>query len=168
MNGKITGRVRTGTTSSEEAGRLIGRSFQERTGRFVIVLSLILLCGAADGSWLKHVPDADRALANPLSGQPDASTAGAKLFSDHCISCHGKDAMGHGKKPALRSGRVQHATDGELFWLLKNGNLARGMPSWSKLPEASRWQIIAYVKTLGMVSAPSISLPPAKNRLQGK
>jgi mono/diheme cytochrome c family protein len=45
---------------------------------------------------------------------------------------------------------VQGATDGEIFWLLKNGNLGKGMPTWSnKLPEQTRWQVIAYVKSLG-------------------
>jgi hypothetical protein len=52
-------------------------------------------------------------------------------------------------KPTLRSDRVQHATGGEMFWLLKNGNLAHGMPTWSALPEPSRWQIITYIKSLG-------------------
>jgi hypothetical protein len=37
---------------------------------------------------------------------------------------------------------------------LKNGNLAKGMPSWSALPEPTRWQVIAYVKSLGPSSNP--------------
>jgi hypothetical protein len=49
----------------------------------------------------------------------------------------------------LRTDEVQNAADGEIFWLLRNGSLRRGMPSWSALPEPSRWQIIAYVKSLG-------------------
>lgn len=117
--------------------------------RFAIILLAILLCAAADGSWLKHVPAADRARVNPYAGQPDAIAAGARLFADHCAECHGPDALGRGKHPSLRSERVQGATDGEIFWLLKNGNLSRGMPNWSALPEQSRWQIIAYVKSLG-------------------
>ena len=46
--------------------------------------------------------------------------------------------------------RVQNAKDGEIFWLLRNGNLGKGMPSWSALPEPSRWQVITYVKSLGV------------------
>ena len=114
---------------------------------------------AADGSWLKHVPAADRARPNPYEGQADAIAAGGKLFADHCSPCHGDDALGRGKRPSLRSDRVQQATPGELAWLLRNGNLAKGMPSWSALPEASRWQVIAYVKSLGP-SAPEAP-PPA-------
>jgi mono/diheme cytochrome c family protein len=105
---------------------------------------------AADGSWLKHVPDSDRARQNPFAGQADAISAGHLVFEDHCAKCHGPDALGRGKRPSLRSTRVQGATDGEVFWLLKNGNLGKGMPTWSSLPEPTRWQIIAYVKSLGV------------------
>jgi len=115
----------------------------------VVVLAVAMACVAADGSWLKHVPDADRQRGNPFAGQAQAKEAGGRLFSDHCAKCHGEDALGRGKRPSLRSDRVQHATDGEIFWLLKNGNLPKGMPTWAALPEPMRWQIIAYVKSLG-------------------
>ena len=59
------------------------------------------------------------------------------------------DATGRKKKPSLRSDRVQRATDGEIFWLLKNGSLKHGMPSWSAMPEPMRWQVVTYVKSLG-------------------
>ena len=81
--------------------------------------------------------------------QSDAIAGGSRLFADHCSKCHGEDALGRGKRPSLRTEEVQQASDGELFSLLKNGYLKKGMPSWSALPEASRWQLIAYVKSLG-------------------
>jgi mono/diheme cytochrome c family protein len=115
----------------------------------VLGLTTALFCSAADGSWLKKVPDADRKRVNPFEGQADAIEAGGRMFADHCAQCHGPDAMGHGKRPSLRSDRVQHATDGEIFWLLRNGNLSKGMPTWAALPEPVRWQIIAFVKSLG-------------------
>jgi len=100
--------------------------------------------------WLEHVPDSDRHRANPYSGQTDAVAAGSRLFSDHCAKCHGQDALGSKKKPSLRTPEVQQASDGEIFWLLRNGDLRHGMPSWSAIPEPSRWQIITYVKSLGV------------------
>ena len=116
---------------------------------------------SADGSWLKRVPDRDRARTNPFAGQKDAIAAGARVFEDHCAKCHGADAEGRGKKPSLRSSRVQSATDGEIFWLLRNGNLGKGMPTWSKLPEDTRWQVIAYVKSLGKSGLFSYAGKPA-------
>jgi mono/diheme cytochrome c family protein len=129
-------------------------------GLATVFLALIL-CVAADGSWLRHVPQADRRRENPYAGQADAIAAGSKMFADHCAKCHGPDALGRDKRPSLRSDRVQHATDGEIAWLLRNGNLGHGMPSWSDIPEPSRWQIIAYVKSLGAAEGGSSAIPAA-------
>ncbi len=107
-----------------------------------------LWAGAGDGAWLKSVPEKDRGRANPLSADAEAPAAGAKLFRQHCTSCHGEDANGKGKKPGLRSEHVRGASEGELQWLLTNGSMKNGMPSWSRLPEAQRWQIVRYLKSL--------------------
>jgi mono/diheme cytochrome c family protein len=138
-----------------------------RATKFVGLMILscaAMVCLAADGSWLKHVPDPDRNRANPFAGQPDAIAAGGRVFEDHCAKCHGEDALGRGKRPSLRSARVQRATDGEIFWLLRNGNLPKGMPTWAALPEPMRWQIIAYIKSLGP-TAPASTSAAADSRL---
>jgi mono/diheme cytochrome c family protein len=122
------------------------------------VLLLSIACAAADNSWIGQVPDADRRRVNPYAGQSEASAGGSRLFADHCAKCHGADPLGRGKRPSLRSKEVQTATDGQIFWLLKNGNRRRGMPSWSSLPEPSRWQLVTYVKSLGE-SNPESSKP---------
>jgi mono/diheme cytochrome c family protein len=110
---------------------------------------------AVDQSWKAQVSEKDRSRVNPYAGEPDAIEAGARLFADHCSRCHGEEAMGEGKHPSLRTPDVQDASDGEIFWILKNGYLRRGMPSWSALPEPSRWQLVAYVKSLGITSGQS-------------
>ena len=114
----------------------------------VVLLVSLALAAAGDGAWLTKVPAKDRERSNPLASDPEAPLAGAKLFRQHCASCHGADAAGRGKKPGLVSGRVQAAKPGELFWLLTNGSMRNGMPSWSQLPEEQRWQVIAFLKTL--------------------
>jgi len=40
------------------------------------------------------------------------------------------------------------ATPGEIFWVITNGVVRRGMPSWSRLPEIQRWQIVTYLESL--------------------
>jgi mono/diheme cytochrome c family protein len=96
-----------------------------------------------------HVPARDHLRANPLSGRPDAVSAGALLYHDHCLQCHKADAQGdRNKKPPLRSERIRAASDGDLEWFLRQGDLRHGMPSWSSLPEAQRWQIVAYLRSL--------------------
>lgn len=103
---------------------------------------------AAGGSWLNKVPAAERHRVNPFADKPEAAAAGKLLFAENCAKCHGRDAQGHYGRPSLRSQRVASATDGELAWLLRNGSLAKGMPSWSSLPEQERWQIIAFLRSL--------------------
>jgi len=110
--------------------------------------------------WKHDVSATDRARTNPLAGQPAAAEAGAKLYSEHCSRCHGDDANGRGKKPTLRGTDVTSAIDGELFWILKNGELIHSMPAWSQLPEVQRWQLITYLRSLQVPAAPTTSAPP--------
>jgi mono/diheme cytochrome c family protein len=123
----------------------------------------VLFCAAVDNSWIEKVPEADRNRANPFVGQAEAVAAGSRLFADHCAKCHGADALGRGKRPNLRSKEVQQAADGQIFWFLRNGNLRRGMPSWSSLPEPSRWQIITYLKSLGEEASPGANNSAKEN-----
>ncbi len=87
-------------------------------------------------------------MSNPFEGQDRARRAGAKLFARECASCHGPNgAGGLGKAPPLRQMEVYRAAPGKLFWILRNGSLRRGMPSFAHLPEPQRWQIITWLKT---------------------
>ena len=121
--------------------------------KLVLLLSLMissaLLFGAVgDGLWMIKVPDKARAKQNPFAGEATAVAAGAKLYRQNCASCHGSDASGMDNRPSLHSERVRAASPGELEWLLKNGSMRNGMPSWSRLPEQQRWQIVSYLKSL--------------------
>jgi mono/diheme cytochrome c family protein len=121
-----------------------------------IALAMVSCMALADGGWLKKVPADFHSRTNPVANDADAIAGGKKLFDNNCAKCHGDDALGIGKRPSLRSERVQkEATEGDIAWLLKNGNLGKGMPNWSTIPEPSRWQIVAYVKSLGEYSDPS-------------
>ncbi len=97
---------------------------------------------------LAKVPTKAAAKRNPLESDPEARVAGAKLFAQHCAECHGETAEGGKKGPSLRAPEVQQATPGALFWLLTNGVVRKGMPVWSKLPDAQRWQLVTYIKSL--------------------
>ncbi len=115
----------------------------------VAFLLLPMICLAtADGSWLKKVPQADRARTNPFAGNAAAIGAGRNLFRNNCAKCHGEDAGGKANRPSLKSQRIQTAADGELAWLIKNGESFKGMPGWGALPEPERWQIISYLRSL--------------------
>jgi mono/diheme cytochrome c family protein len=110
-----------------------------------------------DPNW--QAPGNAASRTNPLAQRPEAAAGGQKLFHRNCVECHGDDGSGLVKKHAadLRLPIVQQQTDGTLFWKITNGNPDRGMPSFSKLPELQRWQIVLYLRSLR-----AISEPPAK------
>src|SRR5277367_2869474 len=113
------------------------------------LLGVSMMCFAvADGSWLKKVPQADKARVNPYAGKPDAVAAGGNLFRNNCAKCYGVNAEGKGPRPSLKSERLTGATDGDIAWIIKNGQMYKGMPSWGGLPEQERWQIVAYLRSL--------------------
>ena len=87
---------------------------------------------------------------NPLAARPETAAGGQKLFRRNCVECHGADGSGIAKKHAadLQLASVQKQSDGVLFWKITNGNPDKGMPSFSKLPELQRWQLILYLRTL--------------------
>jgi mono/diheme cytochrome c family protein len=114
-----------------------------------LALILTLAAGAAPASRWDKVPAKDHARTNPLARNPKAVEGGAAIYKDHCVQCHGAEAMGDGKKkPALKSDEIKDATDGDLEWFLRQGELRGGMPSWSSLPQTQRWEIVAYLRSL--------------------
>ena len=115
----------------------------------MVFIMAVLALAAADGAWLRKVPAKDHARQNPYAARADAVAAGRIVFEDHCAKCHGENAEGTKKRPSLRSARVQQeATEGDLHWLLVNGNMGRRMPSWTRLGDPQIWQVITYVRSL--------------------
>lgn len=110
---------------------------------------------------IAKAPEKARAKRNPLEKDPDAVAAGAILFEQHCSECHGDAGEGGKKGPSLLAPEVQNPEPGAVFWILSNGVVRRGMPVWSKLPEPQRWQLVSYIKSLGMVSPKPQKPPPA-------
>ena len=121
----------------------------------VSLLSLSLFASLSaqtqPSDWRAKVPEDTAAKTNPLVHEKDSAKAGEKLYKHDCAQCHGEHAEGKtGKKyrPALKSQELKRTSDGQLFWLLTNGSIRNGMPSWSELPDAQRWQIVAYLRKL--------------------
>jgi mono/diheme cytochrome c family protein len=111
--------------------------------------------GASFYTDLAKAPEKARAKRNPFETDPEAIAAGRNLFEQHCAECHGKAGDGSRKAPSLRAEEVQSAAPGAIFWIVTNGVVRRGMPVWSKLPEPQRWQLVSFIKSLGLPSANS-------------
>ena len=115
----------------------------------ILALSSAIALSAATSSHWERVPPKDHARANPLAGEPESIHAGALVYRDHCQQCHRANAEGDGhKRPALRSEDIRTASDGDLEWFLRQGDLRHGMPSWSSLPQAQRWQLVTFLRSI--------------------
>lgn len=108
-------------------------------------------CYRQDPRW--HAPPEAAARPNPLASRPDTAAGGEKLFRRNCVECHGENGTGIAKKNSadLQLSVVQQQSDGALFWKITNGNADRGMPSFSRLPELQRWQLVLYLRKLKTV-----------------
>src|ERR1017187_6876843 len=79
-----------------------------------------------------------KTLENPLSITPADLGEARKHYMDHCAPCHAKDGSGKTEMsagmspevPDLRAAHIQKLTDGELFYIIKNGVRFTAMPAW--------------------------------------
>jgi mono/diheme cytochrome c family protein len=105
------------------------------------------LASLIDPSWI--APEQAVQRQNPFRDKPDAALGGRKLFQRNCITCHGDATHARtNQAPDLSSADVQTETDGSLFWRIGQGNSRRAMPSFSNIPEAQRWQLVLYIRSL--------------------
>ena len=111
--------------------------------------TILTLAWAREGSLVQQAPAKAVSMTNPLDDQDQARRAGAKLYARECAACHGPQGKGLVQKaPPLNGSEVQNANPGSLFWVLRNGSLHTGMPSFAHLPEPQRWQIVTYLRSL--------------------
>src|SRR5438105_13702379 len=129
------------------------RSLIKAISSMILIPLLLGTTLLAEDRGFHNAPDSARALHNPYEGKPDAVQVGKRLYGRNCLSCHGKMGRGTGNVPPLVDAKVQSAADGEVFWFITKGDKKNGMPSWAFLPQAQRWQIVAFVKSMG--SAPT-------------
>jgi len=107
-------------------------------------------------------PDEFLKLENPL--KPDSLNlfAGESLFHTDaqptaCKICHGSTGNGMGMMaPGLNppprnfscSKTMDNISDGQMFWVVKNGSPGTGMVAYKSLSDKQIWQIILYLRTL--------------------
>jgi mono/diheme cytochrome c family protein len=94
-------------------------------------------------------------LPNPIPADSASVNRGRIQYQINCAVCHGPAGLGNG--PVVKYGLFPPAigaaanpaggfTDGYIFGIIRNG---RGiMPSYNRIEEADRWDIVNYVRTL--------------------
>lgn len=144
-------------------------------GRIVVgwaVLGILAVALPAAGQgrpWASKVPMEARKQVNPVPLTPENVAAGARVYENTCLPCHGTTAMGDGpaaafinpKPKPLVLGSKLSVPDGVLFWVIANGIDNTGMASFKdSLSETERWQTIAFLHSLKKPAAPSTPRPP--------
>ncbi len=100
-----------------------------------------------------------RRLVSPVSSTPAVLEEGRSHFADHCASCHGNDGKGvteigqnlYPRVPDMTLRETQELSDGELFFIIKNGVRLTGMPAWgSDTPEddLASWKLVLFLRHL--------------------
>ena len=132
----------------------------------VVVLGILYgIAWAADPAVLKPRVPADqieqaKEWKNPFLSTAENIEKGKKVFHGKafCVTCHGMDGKGLGNIPGLR-GKLPRdftdqawqaaRTDGELFWILKNGSPGTDMASFVPLvlTEEEAWHVLLYVRS---------------------
>ncbi len=114
------------------------------------------------------IPSSERTRANPLAAAvtSDDVAAGRELYQAHCDVCHGHDgagktAAGGGMYPPparLQSDALAKRTDGDLFYLIRNGIRNTAMPGW-QLPDRETWRLVLYIRRLPLTAEVGASRP---------
>lgn len=114
--------------------------------RAVVLASTVMAAGLHAESLIQKAPAKAVQKQNPFKDDENASRAGGKLYARECASCHGTNREGGRKAPGLNGQNLRDAPSGKLLWILTNGSLHSGMPSFAHLPEAQRWQIVTFLQ----------------------
>jgi mono/diheme cytochrome c family protein len=88
-------------------------------------------------------------IRNPLATTAAAIPAGGRLFNDVCSECHGINAAGSDRAPALDTGGFMHGgDDGEVFRTIRKGVDGTEMDGHPDFSDEETWQLVAYIKNL--------------------
>ena len=109
------------------------------------------------------VPKRFETMKNPLEAKGVNLIEAGGHYQEHCAACHADNGSGETKfhgimnpRPTdLRSDDTQEMSDGELYWVIKNGVRWSGMPAFGKPGEDDEhaWKIVAYMRHLPKLTA---------------
>ncbi len=129
--------------------------------RFNPQMSVPMQGTAVAGLAISYAPlpatvDSMSGLANPHVVSEESLANGRIYYSINCAMCHGELGDGNGSMkqlnpaygyaPSLLTDQAMNRSDGYLWGMMRNG---RGiMPSYSRIEESDRWDVVNYVRGL--------------------
>ena len=108
-----------------------------------------------------QAPDNILTQRNPIEKNREMLYAGESLFQIEsqptaCKICHGVTGnglglMAQGLNPPPRNftcrSTMESISDGQLFWIIRNGSPGTGMHAFKNLKDREIWQIVRYLRT---------------------
>lgn len=114
------------------------------------------------------VPSSQRDAKNPVPLTPEVLAQGLAHFADHCAGCHGNDGRGkttigqnlYPKAPDMWARQTQSLSDGELFYIIKNGVRLTGMAAWgedSAEDDLESWHLVHFIRHLPKITTEELA-----------
>ena len=105
------------------------------------------------------IPTSASEVVNPFAAGAYDDGAAASHWADHCVVCHGVDGSGATKAgrsmyppaPDMRAPATQGLSDGELYYIIRNGVRFTGMPAWGDDgagEDLETWQLVRLIRDL--------------------
>ena len=108
------------------------------------------------------IPARYKSLKNPVSATPDVLEEGMAHWADHCATCHGNNGSGdtmygrtmYPRPPDMRRKETQEMSDGEIYYVIKNGVRLSGMPAFGTPgdDDIDSWKLVAFIRHLPSLS----------------
>jgi mono/diheme cytochrome c family protein len=105
------------------------------------------------------IPKIARDEENPWAevATPEVLKDAREHFADHCSQCHANDGSGktemgqylYPRAPDMRQPATQNLTDGELYYIIRNGVPLTGMPAWGEpdtVQDDDSWQLVLFIR----------------------
>src|ERR1700675_666166 len=115
------------------------------------------------------IPKIDREEENPWAdvATPAVMKDAREHFADHCSQCHANDGSGntemgrylYPRAPDMRLPATQKLTDGELYYIIRNGVPLTGMPAWGEPhmdQDDESWQLVLFIRHLSNLTPEEI------------
>ena len=138
---------------------------------FIISFLLVIFFNGMNIIWAKECPQKRNTITapkeyleklNPLRKEPRHLKKGKVLHHVKakplaCKQCHGMTGNGQGAMAPNMNPKPRNFTckpsmdavsDGQLFWIIKNGSKGTSMPAYSQLSDRKIWQLIYYIRSL--------------------
>lgn len=112
-------------------------------------------------------------LKNPISATPLAIAEARDHFADHCATCHANNGDGktqinaglYPPAPDMRHSETQNLSEGELFYIIKNGVRFTGMPGWGGSDE-DNWKLVLFIRHLPQLTPMELDFMREINSLE--